>query len=55
MAAKPGDFARREISAKTNTRMIENGDLEVTTTTIRVVKMGSPEYIALLRATVNGK
>lgn len=55
MAAKPGDFARREISTKTHTRMIENGDLEVTTTTIRVVKMGSPEYIALLRATVNGK
>lgn len=57
MAAKPGDFAKREISAKTQTRMIENGDLEVTTTTttIRVVKMGSPEYIVLLRATVNGK
>jgi len=55
MVGKPGDFARREISAKTNTNLADNGDLVITTTTVRIVKMGSPEYISIMKAKFSSK
>lgn len=49
MVAQPGDFAKNTKHSVTQTDVDNDGNFVITTSTVRVVKVGTPEYIVMVK------
>ena len=49
MVAQPGDFAKNTKHSVTQTDVDNDGNFVITTSIVRVVKVGTPEYIVMVK------
>ena len=49
MVAQPGEFAKNTKHSVTQTDVDNDGNFVITTSTVRIVKVGTPEYISMVK------
>ncbi len=49
MIAQPGDFAKNTKRSVTQTDVDNDGNFVITTSTVRIVRVGTPEYITMVK------